>query len=273
VEKRVAVLYNPEKPQARKAFVHLVGWFKKNKVGVITSLNHSSLAQSEFAVVLGGDGTILRVGKALAPLGVPILGVNLGRLGFLAETDLKHLYPTIKKALNSELESEERLVLKVSVFGKDKKKILTSLALNDCYLHAGSGARIVEIETFVNGGYLATYTGDGLIVSTPSGSTAYSLAASGPIVSPQLQVILVTPICPHTLAQRPLLISSGDRLEIVVKECGGDMLVSVDGQQNVKIRKETRIFVEASPDRLRLLVKPRRSYYEILRTKLRWGER
>jgi len=147
--------------------------------------------------------------------------------------------------------------------------------VNDCYLHAGSSGRIIEIETSLNGTYLATYTGDGLIVSTPTGSTAYSLAASGPIVSPQLSVILLTPICPHTLAQRPLLVSCQDKIELKVKECPKEqgVVLALDGQEYVNVKKSERVAVELASKKLRLLVDAERNYYEILRTKLRWGER
>lgn len=278
MQRKIAVLYNPEKPKARSTFLSLVSWLKKNRVQPITNLSNNKISECEFAIVLGGDGTILRVARALSPLGVPILGVNLGRLGFLAETDFKNLYPTLKKALNNELKVEERSMIHVSLFKNSRinsKPLVDSLALNDCYLHAGSIARIIEIDAYLNGDYLATYTGDGVIVSTPTGSTAYSLAASGPIVSPELPVILLTPICPHTLAQRPLLISNKGRLELIIKNCPMDQYIffSLDGQENIKIKKDTRILVETAPQTVKLVVDPKRNYYKILRTKLRWGER
>lgn len=277
MSRMVAVLYNHDKPEARKAFHSLLGWLKKHKVQPVTQWPHPQLQHCEFAVALGGDGTILHVARTIAALNIPILGVNLGRLGFLAETDFKNLYTILEKALRSELKTEERLMLKVSVFkaGKNRKASMSSLALNDCYLHAGSSVRIIEIETYLNNSYLATYTGDGVIVATPTGSTAYSLAANGPIVSPHLPVILLTPICPHTLTQRPLLISNRDKLELIVKRCPKNhpILLSLDGQETVNLRKGSRILVEASPQKIKLLLNPRKNYYQILRTKLRWGDR
>ncbi len=247
------------------------------------SAENSTLKSCEFAVVLGGDGTMLRFARALAPVGVPILGVNLGRLGFLAETALTNLQGTLKKALDYKLEIEERLLLQISIFSAAqtrKKNYYQSepqaklLALNDCYLHASSTNRIVEIETSLNGRYLATYSGDGLIVATPTGSTAYSLAASGPIVSPRLPVMLLTPICPHTLTQRPLVISSEDKIELKLSSDarGTFVFLSSDGQHAIKIYKNDRVVIETAPEKAKLLVQPGRSYYEILRTKLKWGE-
>ncbi|MBI3013049.1 MAG: NAD(+)/NADH kinase [Elusimicrobia bacterium] len=272
----MAVLYNPDKSEAKRAIPPLLRWLQSQQVKTVQSLTNPDLKKASFAIVLGGDGTILRVARAVAPFNIPILGVNLGRLGFLAETDLSELYETLKKALSSGLHIEKRTMLQISIFkGENKKASRTDLALNDCFLHTGSSARIIEIETFLNKEYLATYTGDGLIVSTPTGSTAYSLAASGPIVSPELPVILVTPICPHTLTQRPLVVSSESRLELRIGKFAGNrsVLLSLDGQEILPIRKGDKITVTAASHRLKLLMDPGRSYFKILREKLKWGER
>ncbi|OGR88913.1 MAG: hypothetical protein A3A86_02380 [Elusimicrobia bacterium RIFCSPLOWO2_01_FULL_60_11] len=271
MSRRAVVYCNPDKPQAKRTFTALSAWLKRRKVSVIPRLNDPLCRQADFAVILGGDGTILAAARALAPHGVPILGVNLGRLGFLAATESKNLYSTVGKALQGRLAVEERLMLDVRVLGKGKKYILSCLALNDCYLHAGSASRITEVETSFNGEFLTTYKGDGVIVSTPTGSTAYSLAADGPIVSPDLGVLLVTPICPHTLSQRPLVISERGRLDLVVGPRSSPMLLSVDGQINGKVGPGTRVEVRAAERKLRLLVSPKRSYFEILRKKLGWG--
>lgn len=269
----VAVLYNPDKSEAKKASAFLIRWLKKEGIRVVTTLVRSKLETAQFAVVLGGDGTILRVSKFLGPIGIPILGVNLGRLGFLAETDPKNLYLSLKLALRGELKVEERLMMKVTLLRRGKT-VFDSLAMNDCYLHTASSGRIIDIETSVNGQYLTNYTGDGLIVSTPTGSTAYSLAASGPIVSPELQVIVLTPICPHTLAQRPLILSNRDRVEMTVKiKTESPILCFVDGQESIGVKNGDRIIVEAAPQKVKLMVNPKKSYFEILRTKLGWGER
>lgn len=270
----VAVLFNPEKPKAKKTFDPIVRWLRTRHVKVLPDPTSSEIKKARFAIVLGGDGTILRVAKLLAPTGIPILGVNLGRLGFLAETDYKNFYPTLKKALKGQLKTETRMMLEVSLF-RSTRPVFRSLAFNDCYMHAGASARVIDIETHLDGEYLANYTGDGLIVSTPTGSTAYSLAASGPIVSPQLPVLLLTPICPHTLAQRPLLVSDQSKIELVVKSETGSsyVLFSIDGQESVQALQNDRAVISASRHKVKLLVSPESSYYRILRTKLRWGER
>ncbi|OGR82575.1 MAG: hypothetical protein A2636_04855 [Elusimicrobia bacterium RIFCSPHIGHO2_01_FULL_64_10] len=271
----VAVLVNPDKPEARKALPPLVDWLKKRKVEALFSLTHPRLSQSLFAIALGGDGTILRVAKKLAPAGVPILGVNLGRLGFLAETDQSNLYFTLEEALAGKLKVEERLMLAASISGEGRGRPLHFLAVNDCYIHAGASARVIEVETHLNGKYLAAYRGDGVIVSTPTGSTGYSLAAQGPIVFPELPVMLLTPICPHTLTQRPLVISGSDRVDLFVKDASErpQVLFSVDGQENVRLKRGDRVSVSRAGRKVRLLVHPLRNYTQILRTKLRWGEK
>ena len=290
MDKSVAVFCNPDKAEAREALRAISAWLRKRGVSAVTRLADPRLKSADFAVTLGGDGTILRVARALSPLGIPILGVNLGRLGFLAETDLKNLFPTLKKALSGQLKMAERHMLRGSLHrcgkkaGRNRKgelptidpkdkPLLTSLALNDCYLHAGVTGRVAEIEAYLNGDYLATYTGDGIIVSTPTGSTAYSLAASGPIVSPALPVLVLTPICPHTLTQRPLLVSARDRLVLVIRRAAQAIQLSFDGQENAAAREGDCVVIEAAPHKAKLLLNPGRSYYEILRMKLKWGER
>lgn len=273
--KQVAVFCNFDKPETRATRKAVLAWLRKNRVEAVQHLSSPNLKSCEFAVVLGGDGTMLQFAKALAPAGVPILGVNLGRLGFLAENSPKNLENALKKALDSKLEIEERLMLKISIYKDSRAKAYKSLyALNDCYLHASSTNRIAEIEASLNGRYLTTYNGDGLIIATPTGSTAYSLAASGPIVSPRLPVLLITPICPHTLAQRPLLISQEDQLEMKLSASGRaqNVFLSADGQQSIKLSKSDRVSVENAPVRAKFLVQPGRNYYDILRAKLKWGD-
>lgn len=277
MSRRVIVYSNPDKPQAQETHDHLASWLKRRKVNVVQSLNDPLCRLADFAVILGGDGTLLAAARVLAPQGVPILGVNLGHLGFLAATELnpglKNLYSTVHKALEGRLDIEERLMLNVNVFSsKEKKSSLSCLALNDCYLHAGLTSRITQIQTLLNGEFLTTYKGDGVIVATPTGSTAYSLAAGGPVVSPKLGVFLLTPICPHTLSQRPLVISERSRLDLWVGTKSSPMLLSIDGQMNEKVGPGTRVEVRAAKRKLKLLVNPQKSYFGILREKLGWGQ-
>ncbi len=272
MNRQVVVFHNPEKPEAKRVFKSLVSWLRARQTTVLTSFADGRCAAADFAVILGGDGTILAAARALVPHGIPIMGVNLGWLGFLASTEQKDLYPMVKLALEGRLKTEERNMLKVEVFGSGPKPLFTSLAMNDCYLHAGSISRIVEVETRINGEFLAHYKGDGVIVSTPTGSTAYSLAANGPIVSPHLPVMVVTPICPHTLSQRPLLVSDRDQLELSVVKSSPALFFSLDGQHQRSIAHGMKVSVSRSDRNLKLLVHPQSSYYKILRAKLSWGK-
>src|SRR5689334_10485449 len=189
LEKSVAIFCNKDKPAARREVPRLKAWFRKRGFQV---LSPASAHRASIAVSLGGDGTILGTGRRLASAGVPVLGVNVGHLGFLAGTDLQHLYRTLEDFLSGRLPMSERMLL--SVKSRDGKNLL---AVNDCVVRLAGSVRVIRLSAWVDGQYLATYVGDGLIVSTPTGSTAYSLGASGPIVQPETNVILLTPICPH----------------------------------------------------------------------------
>lgn len=268
---RVAVFYNPDKKQARKAYRALVAWLKARKVPVLSNINDPRVSSAQFAVILGGDGTIIGAARLLAKPRVPILGVNLGHLGFLAATEFNNLYKVVEKALKGKFQAQERSILRVNVLAASGKTVFSSLAVNDCYLHADTRSRIVAVETRLNGEFLTVFKGDGVIVATPTGSTAYSLAAGGPIVSPELPVMVLTPISPHTLSQRPLVVSEKSKMELVIGKASSPMLFSVDGQINRVVKPGMRIIVEGAKEKIRVLVNPERTYFEILRTKLRWG--
>lgn len=274
----VAIVYNPRKPEAEKALKQLCQFLKKSGVRCCVVGREKVPASISFAVTLGGDGTLLSAAKIFVPREVPILGINLGRLGFLAETERSQSEIMIRKALEGQLKIEERVVLDVHLVrsgGKRKPLESKALAMNDCYVHAGSSLRAIEVDAILDGKKLATYFGDGLIVSTPTGSTAYSLAASGPIVTPQLPVMLITPICPHTLAQRPLLVSSESVLDLQIGRMGaaGEPYLSVDGYERFVMHTKDQIRINKSSVRLRLLTSGEKSFHEILHEKLSWGRR
>jgi NAD+ kinase len=194
-------------------------------------------------------------------------------LGFLAETDPKEIFPFLEEVLRGNFRIEERMMLEVTV--KSGKNATRELALNDCTIRSGNNGRVISITAKVNDEFLANYLGDGLIVATPTGSTAYSLAASGPIVHPHLSLFILTPICPHTLAQRPLIISTNHRLELSVipKSLLEKPIISIDGQINLPIKKDDIISICCFNKPLKLIVNPKRKYFQVLRAKLKWGER
>jgi NAD+ kinase len=264
--KAVAIFHNSAKPAARRELPRLSRWFRRRG---LTVLPPSGAARADAAVALGGDGTLLSAARRLAPLGVPVLGANLGRLGFLSATDVKRLYGTLAALLAGKLSVSNRMMLSVLPPRKAERP-----ALNDCVIRVRSSARVIRLSAWVDGEYLGTFICDGLIVSTPTGSTAYSLAASGPIVEPELELILLTPICPHSLTQRPVILSPDSALEIAVEDHGrrDEIILSLDGQESFTLRAGDRVRVRRAEDRFRLFTDRKHSYFSTLRQKLKWGE-
>jgi len=223
-------------------------------------------------IVIGGDGTLLRASKLLSPLGIPILGIRVGGLGFLFDVEPKAYKEAIDKIIGKDYFIETRGTLDVTV---ENMNILKGrfLALNDAVVSKGTFARMLEITLYVNGGIVAKYPADGIIISTPTGSTAYSLSAGGPIVTPDVKCILATPICPHSLFLRPLLLGSKDIVEIVVGEKHEEVMLTIDGQVGLPLDTEDRVKVSFSnmPWKLIRLTKTP-NFFSTLREKLHWGE-
>ena len=230
-------------------------------------------AKMDLAIVLGGDGTLLAVARALGKRSVPLLGVNLGTLGFLADTASDELYAALEQVLAGGFAVESRMRLEVDV-ARDGRTLGSYLALNDAVIVRTAVSRLIDLETFADGMVVTTYHSDGLIVATPTGSTAYSLSAGGPLLVPELQAILLTPISPHTLTQRPLVLPETSELEIRVQDTrGGEVRLTVDGQVGCALKQGDRVCVRRSLHPVRMLVPPGRNRFEGMRTKLRWGER
>lgn len=226
---------------------------------------------TDLLIVLGGDGTILSAAR-LAAGRVPILGVNMGGFGFLAEVTLAELPDAASAAISGDGDVDERTMLQAEVTGNGQAR-LRRLALNDIVVTKTGVARVVTLGTWVNEEHLSTYPADGVIVSTPTGSTAYSLSAGGPIVHPQVDVLIVTPICPHTLTARPVVVSGA--ATVTVKPLAGieDVRLTVDGQESVPLEAGERVVVRRAASRARLVRLRPPSFYSILRTKLAWGGR
>ena len=234
-----------------------------------------SLRDADLAIALGGDGTMLHVARQVAPRGIPLLGVNIGTLGFLSGTEAGDLKRCVDSVLAGRFAVEERSMLSAEVLRGGRRIYGPDLALNEVVIRCGEQARAITLSTRSGERFVADYFGDGLIVATPTGSTAYSLAASGPIVDPSLDVTLVAPICPHTLTQRPLIVPAHLPLTIRLgRRREGEaprVLVSLDGRSgcDLKIGDEVRVRRAETP--LRLLLPPGRSFFEVLRRKLKWG--
>jgi NAD+ kinase len=225
----------------------------------------------DLMIVLGGDGTLIAAARLENPRGVPILPVNLGGLGFLTSVTLEELYPILEEVFSHKNRISERVMLGVEVT-REGSVIERQRALNDAVINKGALSRILDLELTINGQFVCCYKADGLILSTPTGSTAYSLSAGGPIVHPLVEALVVTPICPHTLTNRPLVVPDAARIEVSAR--GHEAVyLTVDGQIGIKLESGDRVVVTRAAERLRLVRPERQTYYEILRDKLKWGER
>ena len=226
----------------------------------------------DLVFVLGGDGTMLNVSRLVAEKGIPILGINLGSLGFITEVNRDEIFSTVDKMLNGGCEIEERLMLSAAI-RRDGKKIADYTVLNDVVINKGALARIIDLETNIDGNYVTTFKADGLIISTPTGSTAYSLSAGGPILYPTLESIVLTPICSHTLTNRPIVLPDHSKIEIIIKSLSEDVFLTLDGQVGFSLRMNDVITINKAHYKTKLLLPFERNYFKVLRTKLKWGER
>jgi NAD+ kinase len=284
VVRRVGFVLKREKPEAFAIARELVRWLRDRGLGVVVEPEHAGLAgesvevveraglgeRIELLVVLGGDGTLLH-GASLVPDGrVPVLGVNLGTLGFLVPFAPSDARSALEAALDGKLEVEDRMRLVVRLWRDGQ--VTERLGLNDAVISQGSMARLVELAAALDGQRIATYKADGLIISTPTGSTAYNLAAGGPILTPGQSSIAITPICPHTLTHRPLVVPATATITVEVPGAAAGILLTVDGQWAAQLARGDRVEVAASSAPLRLY-RSAKPYFEILREKLSWGSR
>lgn len=228
---------------------------------------------AELVVVLGGDGTLISTARIIGKRNIPILAVNLGSLGFLTEIALDELYPALEKCLAGDFRISERLMLQ-AVVEREGRLLAAHVVLNDVVINKGALARIVDLETRVNGFDLTTFKADGLIISTPTGSTGYSLSAGGPIINPSMNCIVITPICPHTLTNRPLVLDADSLVTVAVKSLDDeDIYLTLDGQVGLELKSGDIITVNRASHSAKLVMSEKRDYFGILRKKLKWGER
>jgi NAD+ kinase len=227
--------------------------------------------ESDLLLVLGGDGTLLAAAREAAPRGIPILPINLGSLGFLTSFTLGELYPALEETIAGHLTASERVMLTASLI-REGQVVESQLVLNEAVITKGALARMIEIELLIDEDFVCRYRADGLIVATPTGSTAYSLSAGGPIVHPAVESIILTPICPHTLSDRPLVVGDCCNVEMRLRGTAESVYLTLDGQKGVLMQSEDRVSIIRAKERLKLIQPHRKSYYEILRNKLKWGE-
>jgi len=226
----------------------------------------------DMVIVFGGDGTMLGVTRLIGDRGVPILGVNLGGLGFITEVNRDELFDVIDEMLSGNCSIEERIMLTARV-NRNGKAAADFTVLNDVVINKGALARIIELETFIGSNYVTTFKADGLIIATPTGSTAYSLAAGGPILYPTLNSIVLTPICPHTLTNRPIVLPDNVTVLVTLRSASEDVYLTLDGQIGFSLQRDDTVEIMKAAYTTRLLIPSQRNYFQVLRTKLKWGER
>lgn len=231
----------------------------------------TSLNDIDVALSLGGDGTFMNVARNIACKQIPVCGVNLGKLGFLTEVELSEIDNALDSLIAGQYHIEDRLMLQATV-ERSGKQVHSALALNDIVVTKGGYSRMIGLNLFVNDVYTANYSADGLITATPTGATAYSLSAGGPFVEPSLKVMVVTPICSHSLHSRSLIVSEEDTITITLDDTNADVVLSADGQTTVQLIPSDKILIKRAPDRARFIRFYGKSYFDILRNKLCGGE-
>ncbi|MDD5014794.1 MAG: NAD(+)/NADH kinase [Atribacterota bacterium] len=280
----VGLIVNYKKEKTRKTACRIINWLNSKKLKVYIEGNKGNeidkeelncptekfLRSVDLVISLGGDGTLLRAARLVATEDIPIFGVNLGGLGFLTQIGIDDLEKSLERIYQEKYFLDERMMLDCSVKRKDKE-IKKLIALNDVVIGKGAFARILCLATYVNNDYVITYSADGLVVSTSTGSTAYSLSAGGPIVNPNINSIILTPICPHTLSARPLIISENDQVQIKLESIKKEVMVTIDGQEGFALEPDDEVIVNKSDHKAQLITFKEKNFYAILREKLKWS--
>ncbi len=228
------------------------------------------VSRSDCLIILGGDGTLLNSARLAAPSKVPVFGVNMGRLGFLTEVDVPNVFKALNLLLDGEYYIEERMMLEASVI-RNNKASLPLTGLNDAVITKGGFARLIRLDTTVDRRHFNTYYADGVIIATPTGSTAYSLSAGGPLVVPELDLLLFTPICPHALWARPLVIPPDSEVQVTLQSSQGEVMLTVDGQLGMHLEHGDIVRVKKSPCRARFIKLNNQTFFDILREKFKEG--
>jgi len=281
--RKVGIILKRQDARVRSIVSDIIPWLQSRQVDVFLDQDSSELRppgiravppqemakQVEVVSVFGGDGTLLHAARLVGASGVPILGINLGSLGFLTEVKLDEVYGAFEGLLSGKYQLEDRVLLDVEVL-RGKKLEAHYLALNDAVINKGALARIIELEVSVNSQPVLLTRADGLIISTPTGSTAYSLAAGGPILYPTLEAFIIAPICPHTLTNRPVVIPDRHVVEICLRH-GTEVMLTVDGQVGMPLEQQDCLRIRRAQSTLKLVMPFGNSFFKLLREKLRWG--
>ena len=283
--KSAAIFSKPAKPELKQIVPELLRWLHEHGYKVVVDQETTAYAsgpevvervavaarEPKFVVVLGGDGTLLAAARAVAKAGIPVLGVNLGSLGFLTEVPLAELYTTLEAVDQDKCGTEPRSMLSCHLL-REGKCVAQYHALNDVVVNKSSIARLADFDLYINQDFVSNYKADGLIVATPTGSTAYSLAAGGPILMPSVEGFVITPVSQHALTHRPLVVRDSVEISIVVKAAEEHAFLSVDGQVGMPLMDGDRVTCRKSEHKVQLL-RMKKTFFDVLRTKLKWGQR
>lgn len=281
----IGIISRPRRSNLAVVVPPLLHWLEARGIRVLydtetaSSLHDSSKGrtrvqvaeESQLLLVLGGDGTLLAAARVAAPLGISILPINVGSLGFLTSFKLEEMYPALEETLAGHLSSSARVMLDVEL-QRGGTVVERQSVLNDAVINKGELARMIDLHLTIDAAFVCRYHADGLIVATPTGSTAYSLSAGGPIVHPAVESWVITPICPHTLSDRPLVVRDSSLVEINLSVDTDSVVLTLDGQTGIPMRTGDRVRIKRAAEKLNLIQPPQKSYFEILRNKLKWGE-
>jgi NAD+ kinase len=282
--KSVGILTKPKFPEVKPTLQGVATWLRDRHITVLLDTTSASLlseqggiqktqlaVQSDVLLILGGDGTILNAARLAAERSIPILGVNMGGLGFLTEVRLDNLYASLDRVFANDFILDERLMLQTHVH-RHGETVARGIVLNDVVISKGTLARMIELKIAIQGQFVTNLRADGLIVATPTGSTAYSMSAGGPIINPAVQSLILTPISPHTLTHRPLIVPGNAEIEVTLTSKDEGAMATLDGQVGIAMTQGDTAVIQASEHRTKLIRFPESHYYEVLREKLKWGD-
>jgi NAD+ kinase len=286
---RVGIVLKPHQPDALKTICELVVWLAERNIHLVGGpeiererIEHQTgcpvqevqadkLADKvDLILVLGGDGTMIATARMIGDQDVPVLGVNYGGLGYLAEFRIEELYSALESILAGNYQLDKRVMLSVELRRGDTV-ITSNRVLNDVVINKSALARIIEIEAYLNRHFVNSFRADGLIVSTPTGSTAYNLSAGGPVIFPSMNAVVITPICPFTLSNRPIVVPDNAEIELLLKTEHEEVALTLDGQVGFPLKPEDRVTIRKSRTTFNLIQPMNRNYFDVLRDKLRWG--
>jgi NAD+ kinase len=287
--KRIGIVLKPHQPDALTRLCELAQWLAERGIEIVGGpeiererIEHQTgcsvkevspedlVNNVDLILVLGGDGTMIATARMLGNKEVPVLGVNYGGLGYLAEFRIEELYSALESILTGDYRLEQRVMLSVELV-RGEEQLTKNRVLNDVVINKSALARIIEIEAYMNQQFVNSFRADGLIVSTPTGSTAYNLSAGGPVIYPSMRAVVITPICPFTLSNRPIVVPDESVIELRLKTENEDVALTLDGQVGFPLKSEDRVIISKSQTTFNLVQPANRNYFEVLRDKLRWG--